>query len=160
MLWTQIGNCIFAQLFLVSQVECLLSVTQQIKLLVSNFSKKSSAIPLLSTLKFSFQNVPLFCSNDWCLQDTYVIHKAYFQKSTICAEWIAMNCNYRHNVDVTSWSCDVTFMETGVCRHQKSPIIRLILHATCKCVTLVCWNADASKHNDYFYQCSDNLKTI
>ena len=30
-----------------------------------------------------------------CLQDTYVIYKAWYQKSTI-----AMNCNYHHNVDV------------------------------------------------------------
>ena len=54
----------------------------------------------------------------WCMQDTYVIYNACFQKSTICAEWIAMNCHYRHNVDVTLWCCDVTYMETGVCIHQ------------------------------------------
>ena len=26
-----------------------------------------------------------------------------FQKSTNCAKWIAMNCNYCHNVNVTLW---------------------------------------------------------
>ena len=39
----------------------------------------------------------------WCLEDTYVIYKACFQKSTICTEWITMNCNYRHNDDVLLW---------------------------------------------------------
>ena len=33
----------------------------------------------------------------WCLQDIYVIYKACFHKSTICAD----NCNYHHNADVT-----------------------------------------------------------
>ena len=42
-----------------------------------------------------------------------MIYKACFQKSTICAEWIAMNCNYCHNVDVTSWRCDVTYVHGG-----------------------------------------------
>ena len=48
----------------------------------------------------------------WCLQKTYVIYKAYFQKSTICAQWIAII------IIMSMWCCDVTYMETGVCRHQ------------------------------------------
>ena len=47
--------------------------------------------------------------NYWCLQDTYVIYEACFQKLTICAEWIARNCNYRNNVDMTLWHSDVTY---------------------------------------------------
>ena len=31
--------------------------------------------------------------SNWCLQDTCVIYKVCFQKSTICAEWITMNYN-------------------------------------------------------------------
>ena len=41
----------------------------------------------------------IFHSLNWCLQNTNVIYKTCFQKSTICAEWIGMNCNYR---DATS----------------------------------------------------------
>ena len=57
--------------------------------------------------------------DNWCLQDTYVIYKTCFQKSTIYAEWITMNWNYHHNVDVALWCCDIIlYMETGVSRHQ------------------------------------------
>ena len=35
-----------------------------------------------------------------------------FQKLTICTEWIAMNCNYRHNVDVTSWRYEIVMSHT------------------------------------------------
>ena len=48
----------------------------------------------------------------WCLHNTYVSTRC-FQKSTICAERIAMNCNYHHDV-TTLWR----HMETGVCRYQ------------------------------------------
>ena len=57
-----------------------------------------------STLKLKCRaKVRVQSDHHWCLKDTYVINKVCFQKLSICAEWIAMNCNYRHNVDVTSW---------------------------------------------------------
>ena len=52
------------------------------------------------------------CYYYWCLQDTYMFYKACFQKSTICAEWIAMNCNWHREV-VTSHAWRWVFADTN-----------------------------------------------